>query len=208
MILIWDFKAYDRRCAYTMQCQLKFYFNQCYNPSAHQYQELHDEVLPCGWKEVMVRSFAENHKMRYISATMHRHYAYAFGPFSIFHRRRLQAVFWEPERIPVLTYPTTLMPSQHSLTAKHRIKKAQRCAFRCMRGHARTRWLAAVRVILIKCLQADVLDKMILAPLHTWDLAQCDLCAADMPDRLCDDSMYLMEEAVERALQGASISYA
>ncbi len=35
MILIWDFKAYDRRCAYTMQCQLKFYFNQCYNPSAH-----------------------------------------------------------------------------------------------------------------------------------------------------------------------------
>ena len=28
------------------------------------------------------------------------------------------------------------------------------------------------------------------------------------PDSLCDDSMYLMEEAIERALQGASISYA
>jgi hypothetical protein len=72
-----------------------------------------------------------------------------------------------------------------------------------MRHHARTRWLAAVRVILLKCLQADVIDKMILAPLHTWHAS-----AADMPDSLCDDSMYLMEEAIERALQGASISYA
>ena len=190
-------------CADIMQCQLKFYFNQCYNPFAHQYEELHSEVLPEWWKEIMVSSFATNHKMRYVSATLHRHYAYAFGPFSIFHRRRLIAVFWEPERIPVLVCPTTLQMSQQSWTAKHRIKKAQRCAFRCMRHHARTRWLAAVRVILLKCLQADVIDKMILAPLHTWHAS-----AADMPDSLCDDSMYLMEEAIERALQGASISYA
>ena len=160
----------------------------------------------------MVRSFAENHKMRYISSTLHRHDAYAFGPFSIFNRRRLIAVFWESERIPVLVCPTTLGMSQQSWTAKDRIKKAQRFAFRCMRDHARTRWLTAVRVILLKCLKSDVLDKMILAPLHTWDLAQWDFrrgtCAADMPDSLCDDSMYLMEEAIERALQGASISYA
>ncbi len=33
-------------CADIMQCQLKFYFNQCYNPFAHQYEELHSEVLP------------------------------------------------------------------------------------------------------------------------------------------------------------------
>ena len=199
-------------CADIMQCQLKFYFNQCYNPFAHQYEELHSEVLPEWWKEIMVGSFADNHKMRYVSATLHRHYAYAFGPFSIFHHRRLMAVFWQPERIPVLVYPNTVQKSQQSRTAKDRIKKAQRCAFRCMRHHARTRWLAAVRVILRKCLQTDVIDKMILAPLHAWNLAQCDpkrgTCAADMPDRLCDDSMYLMEEAIERALQGASISYA
>ena len=102
--------------------------------------------------------------------------------------------------------------SQQSWTDRDRIKKAQRWAFRCMRDHARTRWLAVVRVILRKCLQTDVIDKMILAPLHAWNLAQCDpkrgTCAVDMPDRLCDDSMYLMEEAIERALQGASISYA
>jgi hypothetical protein len=193
-------------CADIMQCQLKFYFNQCYNPFAHQYEELHSEVLPEWWKEIMVSSFADNHKMRYVSATLHRHYAYAFGPFSIFHHRRLMAVFWQPERIPMLVYPNTAQMSQQSRTAKDRIKKAQRCAFRCMQHHARTRWLAAVRVILRKCLQTDVIDKMILAPLHAWNLAQGDpkrgTCAADMPDRLCDDSMYLMEEAIERALQG------
>ena len=212
MILIWDFTADDAECAYTMQCQLKFYCNQCYNPCAHQYEELHSNVLPNWWAEVMVLSYAETHKMRYVSSHLHRHYAYAFGPFSIFHRRRLIAVFWEPERIPVLVCPTTLQMSPQSWTARDRIKKAQRCAFRCMRDHARTRWLAAVRVILRKCLQTDVIDKMILAPLHAWDLTHCDhfrgTCAADMPDRLCDDSMYLMEEAIERALQGASISYA
>ena len=118
----------------------------------------------------MVGSFATNHKMRYVSATLHRHYAYAFGPFSIFHHRRLMAVFWQPERIPVLVYPNTVQKSQQSRTAKDRIKKAQRCAFRCMRDHARTRWLAAVRVILLKCLQADVIDKMILA--HTTPSAR------------------------------------
>lgn len=189
-----------------MQCRLKFYFNQCYNPFAHQYEELHSEVLPECWKEVMVASFATNHKMRYVSATLHRHYAYAFGPFSIFHHRRLMAVFWQPERIPVLVHPNT----QQSRTAQDRMKRAQRWVSRSMQAakRTRTRWLAAVRVILLKCLLPDVVDKMILAPLYTWDLAQCDLCAADMPDRLCDDSMYLMEEAVERALQGASISYA
>jgi len=212
MILIWDFTNDDAECAYTMQCQLKFYFNQCYNPSAHEYEELHSKVLPYWWAEVMVFKFAGYHETRYISSTLHRHYAYAFGPFSIFNRRRLIAVFWEPERIPVLVCPTTLAMSQQSWTAEDRIKKAQRFAFRCMRYHARTRWLTAVRVILLKCLKSDVVDKMILEPLHTWDLAQCEFrrgtCAADMPDSLCDDSMYIMEEAVERALQGASIRYA
>ncbi len=136
MILIWDFTADDAECAYTMQCQLKFYCNQCYNPFAHQYEELHSNVLPNWWAEVMVLAYTENHKMRYISSHLHRHHAYAFGPFSIFHRRRLIAVFWEPERIPVLVCPTTLQMSQQSWTARDRIKKAQRCAFRCMRHHA------------------------------------------------------------------------
>jgi hypothetical protein len=190
----------------------KFYFNQCYNPFAHEYDELHSNVLPYGWAEVMVRSSfaADYHETRWVCATLHRHYAYAFGPYSIFHHRRLLAVFWATERVPVLIVP--IVPGEREEREHPRclIKKAQSCVFRCMQHQTRTRWLAAVRIILLKCGLglADVIDKMILAPLYTWHLAQCDLCAAEMPDRLGDNSFYLMEEAIERALHGASISFA
>ena len=173
MILIWDFTNDDAECAYTMQCQLKFYFNQCYNPSAHEYEELHSKVLPYWWAEVMVRSSfaADRHETRWVGATVHRHYAYAFGPYSIFHRRRLLAVFWAPERVPVLIVPIVPGEREEQELPGCRIQKAQRWAFRGMQAatRTRTRWLAAVRVILLKLLLPDVVDKMILAPLHTED---------------------------------------
>jgi hypothetical protein len=96
---------------------------------------------------------------------------------------------------------------------ERRIKSSQCYAFKVIQIHARTHWLAAVRVILLLGFGGfgDVVDKHIIAQLRDWDVAQCTLrrgsCAADMPDDLCDDSMYIMEEAVERALQGALITY-
>jgi hypothetical protein len=194
-------------------CQLNFWSNQCYNPFAHQFQELHREVLPYWWIEVIVRAFVGgNHKTRWVCAKLHRHYAYAFDPcLSIFHRRRLLAVFWEPERVPVLA--GLHMPQQG--THEDRVRKAQRWAFGRMRIHARSRWLASVRVILLHGFDhqkgsADV-SSMIVQLLEDWDVAQCHSgrgkSAADMPDRLDNDSFYLMEESVERALQGALITY-
>jgi hypothetical protein len=57
---------------------------------------------------------------------------------------------------------------------------------------------------------ADV-SSIIVQLLQDWDATQCDRArgssAADMPDRLDDKSIYVMEESVERALQGASITY-
>lgn len=210
MILIWDSTADE--CAYAMQCQLKFYFNQCYNPFAHEYEELHCKlVLPYWWAEVMVRSFdAAHHQTRWVGACLHRHYAYALGPHCIFHRRRLVAVYSAPERIPVLIVPA--VPGERlrwPLRPRCRIMKAQRWAYNIMQKQGRSRWLATVRVILLRCFDGneDVLDKLILKQLCDWDLARYTLKQSDMPESLGDNSIYLMEEAVERALQGASISY-
>ncbi|NBW88342.1 MAG: hypothetical protein EBR51_00240 [Gammaproteobacteria bacterium] len=208
MILIWDSAADE--CAYTMQCQLKFYLNQCYNPFAHEHEELHSKVLPCWWAEVMVRSFdAAHHQTRWVGATLHRHYAYAFGPHCIFHRRRLVAVYSAPERIPVLILPIAPDERKEQKRPRCRIMKAQRWACKIMQEQHRSRWLAAVRVILLRCFDGneDVLDKIILKQLYDWDLAQYTLKQSDAPESLSDNSFYLMEEAVERALHGASISY-
>ncbi len=209
MILIWDPAAGE--CAYSMQCQLKFYFNQCYNPFAHECEELHSSVVPCWWVEVIVRSFdADHHQTRSVRATLHRHYAYAFGLHSIFHRRRLIAVFAAPERIPVLIVPG--VPGERlrwPLRPRCRIAKAQRWAYKIMHKQHRSRWLAAVRVILLRCFDGngDVLDKLILKQLYDWDVARCTLKQSDMRESLGDNSMFVLEEAVERALLGASISY-
>ena len=209
MILIWDPAAGE--CAYSMQCRLKFYFNQCYNPSAHEYEELHSSVLPCWWVEVIVRSFdADHHQTRSVRATLHRHYAYAFGRHSIFHRRRLVAVFWAPERVPVLIVP--VVPGERlrwPVRPRCRIIKAQRWAYKIMRTQGRSRWLAAVRVLMLRCFNGneDVLDKLVLKKLYDWDLARATRKESDLPESLGDNSMYLMEEAVEHALLGASISY-
>lgn len=209
MLLIWDPAADE--CADSMLCQLKFYFNQCYNPFAHQYEELHSSVLPYWWAEVMVRSFdAAHHQTRWVGATLHRHYAYALGPHCIFHRRRLVAVYSAPERIPVLIVP--VVPGERlrwPVRPRCRIIKAQRWAYKIMRTQGRSRWLAAVRVLMLRCFNGneDVLDKFVLKKLYDWDLARATCKESDMPESLGDNSMYLMEEAVERALLGASISY-
>jgi hypothetical protein len=220
MILLWDVRratvewpgALPAEREYIHACQLNFWYNQCYNPFAHQFQELHPKLLPYWWIEVMLRAFhGNNHQTLWVCAVLHRHYAYAFDPcLSIFHRRRLIAVFWEPERVPVLVGPH--LPT---LTQEHTVRSSQRWAFRRMRVHARSRWLAAVRVLLLQGFNhqegsADV-SSIIVQLLEDWDVAQCDRrrgrSAADMPDRLDDKSIYVMEESVERALQGASITY-
>ncbi len=209
MILIWDPAAGE--CAYSMQCQLKFYFNQCYNPFAHECEELHSKVLPCWWAEVVVRSYdADHHQTRSVRGTLHRHYAYAFGRHSIFHRRRLLAVYLAPERSPALIVP--VVPGERlrwPLRPRCRIMKAQRWAYKIMQTQGRSRWLAAVRVLLLRCFDGneDVLDKLVLKQLYDWDLARATRKHSDLPESLGDNSSYLMEEAVERALLGASISY-
>ena len=209
MLLIWDPAADE--CADSMLCQLKFYFNQCYNPFAHQYEELHSSVLPYWWAEVIVRSFDFNHhQTRSVRVTLHRHHAYALGPHCIFHRRRLVAVFWAPERVPVLIVP--VVPGERlrwPVRPRCRIIKAQRWAYKIMHKQGRSRWLAAVRVLMLRCFNGneDVLDKFVLKKLYDWDLARATCKESDMPESLGDNSMYLMEEAVERALLGASISY-
>ena len=228
MILLWclrratvewpETSAAERE--YIQSCQLNFWFNQCYNPYAHEYQYLHRfEVLPYWWSEVLaMRCTGDNHCRRFVSSTLHRHWAYAFGSLATFHRRRLVALWHEPSRIPLLLHGA--INSKHESSSQdrikgpeRRIKSSQYYAFKVIRIHARTHWLAAVRVILLLGFGGfgDVVDKHIIAQLRDWDVAQCTLrrgsCAADMPDDLCDDSMYIMEEAVERALQGALITY-
>lgn len=219
--LVWDWDPAASECAYSMQCKLKFYFNQCYNPFAHEYEELHCKVLPCWWAEVMVRSFdAAHHQTRWVGATLHRHYAYALGPHCIFHRRRLLAVHAASERVPVLVVP--VVPGERlrwPLRPRCRIAKAQRWAYKIMQKQHRSNWLAAVRVILLRCFDGneDVLDKLILKQLYDWHLARCTLLSSSPQNSLAwhsegaeslgDNSMYLMEEAVERALLRASITY-
>lgn len=229
MILLWclcrapvegpETSAAERE--YIRSCQLNFWFNQCYNSHAHEYQDLHScEVLPYWWTEVLaVRFTGDNHCRRFVCSTLHRHWAYAFHPcLAIFHRRRLAALWHEPSRIPLLLHGA--INSKHEGSSQDRVKSAERrirssqyYVFKIIRSHARTHWLAAVRVILLQGLGGfgDVVDKHIIAKLRDWDVAQCarrrGLCAADMPDDLCDDSMYIMEESVERALQGALIAY-
>lgn len=228
MILLWcldratvewpETSAAERE--YIHSCQLNFWFNQCYNPYAHEYQYLHSfEVLPHWWTEVLVmRSTGDNHCRRFVSIILHRHWAYAFGPHSIFHRRRLAALWHEPSRIPVLLHGA--LNSKHEGSSQDRIKSSERrvrsiqyYVFKIIRTHWRAHWLAAVRVLLLQGFGGfgDVVDKHIIAKLRDWDLAQCTrrrgLCAADMPDDLCDESLYIMEESVERALLGALITY-
>jgi hypothetical protein len=225
MILLWDVQraaaegpgtsAAERE--YIGKCQLNFWFNECFNPFAHQNECLHTEpVLPYYWSEAIVmKSVGDTHQMRWVGCTLHRHWSYAFDPcLAIFHRRRLVEVFWEPQRIPVLL--GRWYPALQEWANDARIKRTQRWAFRAIRTHARTRWLAAVRVILLLGFGSavdlgDLVDKHILARLRDWDASRCyrrgGTCAADMPDNVCDDSTYILEESVERALQGALVTF-
>ena len=196
---------------YMHSCQLNFWFNQCYNPFAHECQILHSEVLSWeSWTELLeLQGTGGNHCRHFVSSTLHRHWAYAFDPrLAIFHRRRLMAVFYKPERIPVLLHG--------GFSTEDCIRRSQRKAFNVIRSQTRTRWLAAVRVILLLGLgefgdSGDVVDKHIITQLRDWDVAQCAFgrgsAALKIPDRLGDASMYLMEESVERALHGALVTY-
>jgi hypothetical protein len=151
---------------YVHSCQLNFWFNQCYNPHAHEYQDLHIEALDWeSWSELLI---SDPNCRHFAGHTLHRHWAYAFDPcLAIFHRRRLMAVFYEFQRIPVLVHHVW------GGVVQERWRRAQRWAFKVIRRHARTRWLAAVRVILLLGLEncSDVVDKCFIAQLRDWDVA-------------------------------------
>ena len=194
---------------YIHSCQLNFWFNQCYNPFAHEYQDLHSKVFPWeSWTELFVlQGTGGNHCRHFVFSTLHRHYAYAFDPhLAVFHRRRLVAVFHEPKRIPVLLHG--------GFTTEDCIRRSQRKAFKVIQSQSRTRWLAAVRVILLLGLgdfgdSGDVVDQYITPQLRDWDVENCRNRSrfSAIPDCPSDESTYLMEQSVERALQGALVTY-
>ena len=181
--------------------QLNFWFNQCYNPHAHEYKDLHGAVFEWNvWSELLL---PQEPKRFYVGHTLHRHWGYAFDPcLAIFHRRRLMAVFYEFKQIPVLLHERWggVMKSY---------RRAQRCAFRVIRAHARTRWLAAVRIILLLGLEknSDIVDNLIIAELRDWDVEHYARRYGSSKDCLDDASQYIMEESVERALKGCLVTY-
>ena len=121
-----------------------------------------------------------------------RHWKYALEPCTmVFHHRRLASVFWCPQAICVLA------------SAASTAARAQRKAFRIIRENKAKRWLNAVSVILPCAFNhqkgcADV-TRIIVNLLEAWEKQQ-------PRDRTY--ASYILDEAVEDALLGASVRYA
>ena len=169
----------------------RFYIDQCYSPVAWQLQDLHSRILAGWWNEAAVDA-AGQPTSRWTSASLCRHWKYALDPRTmVFHHRRMASVFWCPQAICVLA------------SAASTAARAQRKAFRIIRENKAKRWLNAVSVILPCAFNhqkgcADV-TRIIVNLLEAWEKQQ-------PRDRTY--ASYILDEAVEDALLGASVRYA
>jgi hypothetical protein len=119
----------------------------------------------------------------------------------IFHHRRLATVFSCPESIPVLWRTTTA--ANPAPQARSPAWRAQVKAFRIIRGNKLKRWLTAVRVLLLCGFNhqegsTDV-TSIIVQLLEQW--------ATHQYEEPHTYARYFLDEGVEDALYGASVSY-
>lgn len=169
----------------------RFYMHQCSSPVAWQFQDLYVRIFTGWWNEATLDAAGQPTSL-WTPASLCRHGRYALDPRTmVFHHRRLASVFWCPQAIPVL--------AKSASTAA----RAQRKAFRSMKKTKVKRWLDAISVILSYAFNhqtgsADV-TRIVVNLLEAWEKQQpCDRSYAS----------YFLDEAVEDALLGASITYA
>jgi hypothetical protein len=181
--------------------RLLFYIDQLYSPVAHQLQDLHRRVLTGWWSEDTLDPAGRATSIWAINC-VGRHWRCALDPGTmIFHHRRLATVFWCPESVPTLwraTSTTNPAPQPRSPSWRAQIK-----AFRIIRDNRRKCWLKAVSVVLLYGFNrqkgsTDVAS-IIVQLLEQW--------AAHQYEDPHTYARYFLDEAVEDALYGASVSY-
>jgi len=169
----------------------RFYIGQCYSPVAWQMQDLHVRILLHWWNEATLDAAGQPTSM-WTPASLCRHWKYALDPPTmVFHHRRLASVFWCPQAIPVL--------ARSASTAA----RTQRKAFRTLERIKVKRWLDAVSINLLYAFNhqkgsTDVTG-IVVKLLEAWEKQQ---------PRDRSYASYFLDEAVEHALLGASITYA
>ncbi len=121
----------------------------------------------------------------------------------IFHHGRLASVFYCPESIPVLWRATTSDSTPATQQPRSITWRTQIKAFRIISANARQRLLKAVGVVLLCGFNhhkgsADV-TSIIVQLLEQWHVRE-----ASLPHTY---ARYILDEAVEDALQGALVTY-
>ena len=189
--------------------RLRFYIGELWSRVAQQNTALHARVLPHTWTESSVGKEGLL-CTRWAYKTLWHHSLYALDPGTmIFHHRRLQSVFWSPHAINVLHAPQPAEGAPINLTqATIRYRSpawlAQKKTFRVIQTLRRNHWLAAVSIILLCGFEdhagsADV-TSIILRLLEVWHLSEYEEPRTYIG--------YELDEAVEEALRGASVTCA
>ena len=137
---------------------------------------------------------------RWAHHSLYCHYGYALQPGTmIFHHRRLASVVWKPQAICVLWNPFT-----PGVTERHRQAgwRAQKKAFSVIQNIRRKHWLAAVSVTLLCGFENQMgstdVTVIILKLLEDWHKSMD-------PEQIRTHTGYYLDEAIEEALQGASV---
>jgi hypothetical protein len=146
------------------QLLLRFYLDQCYFPHAIEFRDLHDApTMPYWWAETAA-TLAGDPCMLWVSNNLPRHYRHS-GLDPRFERlRHNAAVFYCPDRIPVLIH----LRQPVAVAAK----PAQLWAFKRIRAAACKRWLAALRVIMSSL--GPAIADCIVESLAAWHASLAD----------------------------------
>ena len=184
--------------------RLRFYSDQLWSPYADENKALHRLVLPVWWVETSLNAAGEP-TSTWASTGLWRHWRYALDPGTmVFHCRRLASAFCKAESIPALWFnptPNNTPPTNQTESVTWR---AQIKSFKIISGNARKRWLKAVSVVLLCGFNhqkgsTDV-TSIIVKLLDEWQ-------QRDTSHRFTN-ARYFLDEAVEDALYGVSVSYA
>lgn len=181
--------------------RMRFYYGELYSLVAFDNLALHTRVLPHWWTEACVGTDGLLTSV-WAYQSLYRHYQYALNPGTmIFHRRRLSSVFWCPHAVNVLfnvAHVTHAVPQGYYRRTGWR---AQKSSYRVIQDLKRKHWLEAVRVILLYGFKhehgsTDV-TATILNMLEDWYRSR-----PSEPRRYIG---YVLDEAVEEALQGGMV---